>query len=215
MELQNTANRIARESKFLHCLLDGVVFHLALLFGTLWEVEVELWVEYLPILSLGGNVAPIYLRTDSDTRHVVLLLNFFWRVPFNEVGIYLVFGRGCVSMFLTVVVELMYSYLRYFILPCASPYPFGIDLIFFCSLFSCVILRDVEILLGQGTPVRFDFHHRFNVRMVDEQSLAADAWGLEPRFLYQLIYVSSSYIHQLCNLGKRREILSLGGLPRL
>ena len=42
MELQNTVNRITREFEFLHRLLDGVVFRLALLFGTLREVEVEL-----------------------------------------------------------------------------------------------------------------------------------------------------------------------------
>ena len=42
MELKNTVHRITREFEFLHRLLDSVVFRLALLLGTLREVEVEL-----------------------------------------------------------------------------------------------------------------------------------------------------------------------------
>lgn len=42
MELQNTVHRIAREFEFLHRFLYGIVFRLALLLGTLREVEVEL-----------------------------------------------------------------------------------------------------------------------------------------------------------------------------
>ena len=118
-------------------------------------------------------------------------------------------------MFLAVIVELAYSHLRHFMLPCVSPHPFGVDLIFFRNLFGCVILRDVEVLFGQDTLVRFGFHHQFNVRTADERLLAADARSPKFRFLYQFIYVLPSYAHQLCSLGKREEILPLGGLSRL
>lgn len=85
MELQNTIDRITREFEFLHSLLDGVVFRLALLLGTFREVEVELGVEYLPMLLLGWNVVPIHLRTNSDACHAVLLLNLFRCVPLGLV----------------------------------------------------------------------------------------------------------------------------------
>ena len=102
MELQNTVHRITREFEFLHRLLDGVVFRLALLFRTLREVEVELEVKYLPILLLGWNVIAIHLRTDGDTYYAVLLLNLFGRVPFRQVGIHLVFGKGGIDVFLAI-----------------------------------------------------------------------------------------------------------------
>ena len=41
-------------------------------------------------------------------------------VPFGQVGIYLVFGKGGIDMFLAVIVELAYSHLRHFMLPCVK-----------------------------------------------------------------------------------------------
>ena len=127
------------------------------------------------MLLLGWNVVPIHLRTDGDTCHAVLFLNFFGRVPFGQVGIHFVFGKGGIDMFLAVIVELANSYLRNFVLPCISPHPFGVDLIFLCNFFSGIILGDVEIFFGHYTFIRFGFHHQFDVRTADERLLAADA----------------------------------------
>ena len=54
----------------------------------------EFGVVDLSVFFLGGDIVPIHLRTDGDTCHAVLLLNFFGRVPFGQVGIHLVFGKG-------------------------------------------------------------------------------------------------------------------------
>ena len=62
MELQNTVKLSHGESlNFSIASLDSIVFRLALLFGTLREVEVEFGVEYLPVFFLGWNVVPIHL----------------------------------------------------------------------------------------------------------------------------------------------------------
>lgn len=73
-----------------------------------------------------------------------------------------------IDMFLAVIVELAYSHLRHFMLPCVSPHPFGVDFVFFRNLFGGVILGDVEVLFGHDTLVRFGFHHQFDVRTADE-----------------------------------------------
>ena len=111
------------------------------------------------MLFLGGNVVPIHLRTDGDTCHTVLLLNLFRCVPFSKVGIYLVFGKGSIDMFLAVIVELADSHFRHFMLPSVSPHPFGVDLIFLCNFFSSVILGDVEVLFRHDALIWFGFHH--------------------------------------------------------
>ncbi len=108
---------------------------------------------------LGGNVVAIHLRTDGDACHAVFFLNLFRCVPFSQIGIYLVFGKGGINMFLAVIVELADSHFRNFVLPCVSPHPFGVDLIFLCNFFSSVILSDVEVLFRHDALIRFGFHH--------------------------------------------------------
>ena len=78
-------------------------------------------------------------------------------------------------MFLAVIVKLADAHFRDFVLPCISPHPFGVDLIFFGNLFGSVILGDVEVLFGHDALIRFGFHHQFDVRTADERLLAADA----------------------------------------
>ena len=88
------------------------------------------------------------LVKDGDTCHAVLFLNLFGSVPFGQVGIHLVFGNGGIDMLLAVIIELAYSHLWHFVLPCVSPYPFGIDLVFLCNLFGRIIFGDVEIVFS-------------------------------------------------------------------
>jgi len=52
MELQDIINRVTGEVEFFHCLLDGVVFGLALFRRVFREIEVEFGVEYLPVFFL-------------------------------------------------------------------------------------------------------------------------------------------------------------------
>ena len=111
------------------------------------------------MLLLGWNVVPIHLRTDGNTCHAVLLLNLFGCVPFGQVGIHLVFGKGGIDMLLAIIVELADAYFRDFVLPCISPHPFGVDLIFFGNLFGSVILGDVEIVFCNQSLVRLTFEH--------------------------------------------------------
>ena len=167
------------------------------------------------MLFLGGNVVPIHLRTDGDTCHTVLLLNLFRCVPFSKVGIYLVFGKGSIDMFLAVIVELADSHFRDLVLSCISPYPFGIDLIFLCNLFGGVILGDVKVLFGHDTFVRLGLHHQLDVRPADERLLPAQAGGPQFGLLDQLINVLPGDAHQLCGLGEREEVLPFGSLSRL
>ena len=66
------------------------------------------------------TVIPIDLRTDGNTCHSVLLLNILRRVPFGQVGIHLIFGKGGIYMFFAVIIELADSHLRHFVLPCKA-----------------------------------------------------------------------------------------------
>ena len=61
-------------------------------------------------------------------------------------------------MFLAIILELAYSYLRNFVLPCISPHPYGVDLIFLCNFFSSVTLSVVEVLFRHDALIRFGFH---------------------------------------------------------
>lgn len=88
------------------------------------------------------------MRTDGDTCHAIFLLNIFGSVPFRQVGVHLIFGKGGINMFLAVIVELADSHFRDLVLSCISPYPFGIDLIFLCNLFGGVILGDVKVVFA-------------------------------------------------------------------
>lgn len=119
----------------------------------------ELGIIDLSVFFLGWDIVPIHLRTDGDACHAVLLLNIFRCVPFGQVGIHLVFGKGSIDMFFAIIVELADSYLRNFVLPCISPHPFGVDLIFLCNFFSSVILGDVEVLFRHDALIWFGFHH--------------------------------------------------------
>lgn len=135
-----------REFEFFYCFFDGVVFCFVFLFGIFWEVEVEFWVEYLFMFFFGGNVVLIYLWMDGDMCYIVFFLNFFWCVLFSKVGIYFVFGKGSIDMFFVVIVELVDFYFWYFMLLSVSLYLFGVDFIFFCNFFGCVIFGDVEVV---------------------------------------------------------------------
>ena len=106
----------------------------------------EFGIKNLSVFFLGGNVVPIHLRTDGDTCHAVFLQNLFRCVPFGQVGIHLVLGKGGIDMFLAIIVELADSHLRYFMLSCVSPHPFGVDFVFSRNLFGGVILGDVEVI---------------------------------------------------------------------
>ena len=52
MELQDIINRVTGEFEFFHCLLDGVVFGLALLRRVFREVEMQFRVVELPVFFL-------------------------------------------------------------------------------------------------------------------------------------------------------------------
>ena len=112
MELQDIINRVTGEFEFFHCLLDGVLFGLALLRAALREVEVQLRVVDLPVFLLRWDIVAVDVRADGDAGHAVSLLNLFGRVPLRQVGVHLIFGKGGINMFLAVIVELADSHFR-------------------------------------------------------------------------------------------------------
>ncbi len=89
------------------------------------------------VLFLGWDIVSIYLRTDGDTCHSIFLLNFSSGVPFGQVRVHLVFGKGGIYMFLAVIVELVDVHFRNFVLPRISPNPLGIAYISRQSLRQC------------------------------------------------------------------------------
>lgn len=58
-------------------------------------------------------------------------------------------------MFFAVIVELADSHFRDFVLPCISPYPFGVDFIFLSNLLGSVVLGDVEVVFRNQSLVSF------------------------------------------------------------
>lgn len=174
VELQHAVHRVAREVEPLHCLLNGVVFGLALLFGSLGKVEVEFRVVDLPVLLLRGDIVTVDVRTDGDAGHAVLFLNIFGRVPLREVGIDLVLGKGCVDMLLAVIVELADAHLRHLVLPRVGPYPFGVDLVLLGNLLGGIVFRYLEVLLRGHPFIWLAFEHELDVGPPYQRHLPAE-----------------------------------------
>ena len=209
VELQHAVHRVAREVKPLHRLLDGVVFGLALLFGSLGKVEVEFGIENLPVLLLRGDVVAVDVRADGDAGHAVSLLNLFGGVPLRQVGIDLVLSKGGVDMLLAVIVELADTHLRHLVLPGVGPYPFGIDLIFLGNLLGGVVFRDLEVLLRDHPLIRLAFEHEFDVGPPYQRHLPAEPRCAELLLLDQFVDVLAAYAHQTCRLRKSEVFLLL------
>lgn len=169
----------------LETKLDGR--KLALLFCSLGKIEVEFGIENLPVFFFRGDVVTVDVRADGDPCHAVFLLIIFGSVPFRQVGVHLIFGKGGINMFLAVIVELADSHFRDLVLSCISPYPLGIDLIFLCNLFGGVILGDVKVLFGHDAFVRLGLHHQLDVRTADERLFPTQTGCPQFGFLDQFI----------------------------
>ena len=108
------------------------------------------------------------MRTDGDTCHAVLLLNIFGSVPFRQVGVHLIFGKGGINVLFAVVVELADFDFGNIMFSGICPYPFGIYLVLFRYLFGCIIFGYIDIILWLDAFVRFGFQHQLNVASADE-----------------------------------------------
>ena len=110
-------------------------------------------------------------------------------------------------MFLAVIVELADAHFRDFVLPCISPHPFGVDLIFFGNLFGSVILGDVEIVFCNQSLVRLAFEHQFYVGTSYKSHSSAESGCPQFILLDQLINVLTAHTHQSGSLRKSEIFL--------
>ena len=115
------------------------------------------------MLLLGWNIIPIHLRTDGDTCHSVLLLNLFGRVPFGQVGIHLVFGKGSINVFLAIIVELADTDFGDIVLSCICPNPFLRYFVLFGNLLGSVVLSYIKVIFYSSSFIGACFKHQFNI----------------------------------------------------
>jgi DNA invertase Pin-like site-specific DNA recombinase len=162
------------------------------------DLEIKELINQAPVIAhqmdllmsvdgVGERVAlKMIMETDAFTSftdprkfccHAVFLLNIFGSVPFRQVGVHFIFGKGGINMFLAVIIELADTHLRHLVLPCISPYPFGIDLIFLCNLLGGVILGDVKVVFCYQPFIRFAFEHEFDVGFPYQRHLSAEPGG--------------------------------------
>ena len=84
------------------------------------------------------------MGADGNPTHPILLFYLFGSVPFGQIIICFVFGKSSINMLFAVIVELTDFYFWHIMLPCISPYPFGVDLVFLGNFFSSVIFSNVK-----------------------------------------------------------------------
>ena len=121
-------------------------------------------------------------------------------IPFREVVVHVILGKGCVNMLFAVIVELADAHFGYVVLTTIVPYPFGADLVAFGHLFGDVVFCNVEIVFRANPLIWLGFQHQFNVSSAYHGLFPTDTGGTKFVFFDQLINVLACDTHQQCRL---------------